>query len=98
MELSSTRWFTRRRLLLVGAAALVIWLLFFDSHSVWKRVAWHHELSELREENAALRHRIDELETRLDEEPTDEEIEQLAREKYGMRRPDETVYRVQRVE
>lgn len=94
MELPSTRWLSRRRLLLLGAAALVCWLLFFDSHSVWKRTAWHYEASELREENDALRARIGELEARLEEAPTDEEIERIAREKYGMRKPGETVYRV----
>ena len=79
---------------LLALAGLVLWLLFFDSHSVVKRVGWHQELAALEAENAALEARIEQLEAQLEEVAADDVVEQIAREQYGMRRPGETVYRV----
>ena len=77
--------------LLLGA----LWFAFFDSYSLVKRVRWHHEYARLTQENEALRHEVDILETRLAKPLPDEVIEKIAREQYGMRRPGETVYRVE---
>lgn len=89
----------RRRLqgpfILVVAVLAGIWFTFFDSHSLVKRIQWHQELARLTEENEALREEIDTLEERLAEPLSDEIIEKIAREEYGMRRPGETVYRVE---
>lgn len=85
-----------RRGLLIGAAVLVfVWIAFFDSHSLLRRIQWHHEYTQLSEENAALQERINDLEQRLDQPLPDEAIEKIAREQYGMKRPDETVYRLE---
>ena len=85
-----------RRWLLYGAAcALLIWLGFFDSHSLYKRVRWHHELHQLQEENADLEGRIRSLRTKVEEAESDEVVEKIAREQYGMRRPGERVYRLE---
>ena len=84
----------RRPLVLAVLGALALWLAFFDSHSLARRVSWHHEHARLAAENAALRAEIEQLEARLDAGISDEVIEQIAREQYGMRRPGETVYRV----
>ncbi len=85
-----------RYLLLAGIVLLLLWLLFFDSHSIIKRWRWHRELTALREENAQLEQRIQELEEMLKTPLSDEEVERIAREQYGMHRPDETVYRVKK--
>lgn len=85
----------RRALLLAALGALVIWLAFFDSHSFYKRVRWHTERAALQEENEALRDRIQSLRGRLEDGLSDDVVEQIAREQYGMRRPGETVYRVE---
>ena len=45
--------------------------------------------------DASLRERIEVLESQLSDGPSDEDVERIAREKYGMRKPGETVYRVQ---
>lgn len=74
---------------------LLVWILFFDSHSILNRVQWHQEYQELSSENEELREEIDELETRLEEPLSDDVIEQLAREDYGMSRPGETIYRIE---
>ena len=85
-----------RPLLVVTIILAALWLTFFDSHSLVKRVRWHQETARLTEENEALRQHIEDLETRLAEPLSDEVIEQIAREQYGMRRPGETVYRVEK--
>lgn len=72
-----------------------LWITFFDSHSLVKRVRWNQEVARLTEENKALRQEIEVLEERLAEPLSDDVIEKIAREEYGMRRPGETVYRVE---
>ena len=85
-----------RRILLVAALTLGgLWFTFFDSYSVVKRTRWHQEQAQLTLENERLLREIQELEIRLGQAPTDEMIEKIAREQYGMRRADETVYRVE---
>lgn len=86
---------TRKRLLIAGLVLLGLWLLFFDSHSLVKRYTWHQELDRLRQENKVLKQRINELDKTLEEGLSAEDIERIAREEYGMRRPGETVYRLE---
>ncbi|HMB93321.1 MAG TPA: septum formation initiator family protein [Rhodothermales bacterium] len=87
----------RLRRPLIGLAMLVaaLWFAFFDSHSLAKRIAWHHESQQLLEENTRLQQEINVLEARLAQPLSDEVIEKIAREQYGMRRPGETVYRIE---
>lgn len=79
-------------LLVFGA----LWFTFFDSYSLVKRVRWHTEHARLSQENEILRREVENLEERLKKPLPDEVIEKIAREQYGMRRPGETVYRVER--
>ncbi len=81
-------------LLCLGAASVVVWVLFFDSHSIASRVQLMAERSDLMAANASLQERIDALEVKLSRPPTDAEIERIAREDYAMSRPHETVYPV----
>ena len=73
----------------------LLWFVWFDSYSLVKRSRWEREFMELNEENSQLRLEIAGLESLLTAPPTDETIERIAREQYGMRKPDETVYRVE---
>ena len=82
-------------LLIATLAGVALWLTFFDSHSILQRVRWHHEYVQLSEENEALQGEVEALEEALSQPVTDEVIERIAREEYGMRRPGETVYRVE---
>ncbi len=84
------RWVLPVILVLVG-----MWLVFLDSHSLYRRLQWHREVGKLVNENAALQTRIDEMERKLSDVASDEVVEQIAREQYGMRKPGETVYRVE---
>jgi cell division protein FtsB len=83
-----------RLLLLALILGLGLWITLLDSHSLVNRVQWHMEYAELTKENDALRRDIDALDAKLATPVTDEVIEQIAREEYGMRRPGETVYRI----
>lgn len=85
----------RNRLLASAALLLLLWLTFFDSHSMLKRLTWHQEHAELRAENARLSAEIERLEEHVERGLSDEAVEKIAREEYGMRRPGDTVYRVQ---
>ena len=81
--------------IIAGVILLVaVWLCFFDSHSLIKRVRWHKEFVMYRAENDQLVEQIEALTLKLEEGITDEEIEKIAREEFGMRRPGETVYRI----
>ncbi|MEM1270804.1 MAG: septum formation initiator family protein [Bacteroidota bacterium] len=86
----------KRYALYAVASFLLAWILFFDSHSVLKRVQLHREHSRLVEENHALQGSVDELKHDLDALDSEEVTEKVAREEYGMRKPGETVYRVEK--
>jgi len=88
-------WFSRSFFLLTLMFLGAVWFIYFDSYSLIKRHRWQGELQDLQEENERLRTEIMELEQRLEAPPSDEEIERIAREQYGMRREDETVYRME---
>jgi cell division protein FtsB len=81
---------------IVGAAAcaLLVWIGFFDSHSLLRRYRWHQEHDRLTQENERLRQDIQRLREKLDRPVSDSLVERIAREEYGMKRPDETVYRL----
>ena len=74
--------------------ALLIWIAFFDSHSLLRRYQWHQEYDRLSTENEQLRQDIRRLRKKLDRPLSDSLIERIAREEYGMKRPDETIYRL----
>lgn len=79
--------------LLVGG--MLIWVAFFDSHSLWQRYRWHQELEATTQENTDLRAEIERLRSQLDRPLSDSVVERIAREEYGMKRPGETIYRVE---
>ena len=81
-----------RAVFLLGGVVILVWFVFFDSYNLITRIQLHREKSELRSSNEAMESRIAELRQRVDEGLTDEDIERIAREEYGMSREDETVY------
>ncbi len=96
MKLSPPESTKRVRYWIIGGVlcALLVWIAFFDSHSLFQRYQWHQERDQLVHENEELRLEIEELQERLDRPLTDSLVERIAREEYGMKRPDETVYRL----
>lgn len=84
------------RLLLIGLMfAGLLWFTWFDSYSLVRRAKWQRDYEQLVEENIQLRSEIAELQSMLENPPSDEAIEKIAREQYGMRRDGETVYRTE---
>jgi cell division protein FtsB len=86
-----------RRFVLLGAAAILIWILLFDSHSIVRRVVWTFEARAVESQNDELRAEIGRLQVDIQDADEEEVVEKVARESYGMRRPGETVYRVETV-
>ena len=90
-----------RRLLLFGGLLALLaftWIAFFDSHSLLKRYRWHQQYEAVSAENQSLREQIQALDKKLDEPLSDETVERIAREEYGMKRPGETIYRIREQE
>ena len=87
---SSLRWWV----IGAGLLALLVWIGFFDSHSLLRRYRWSQEHDRLTQENRQLRRDIQRLREKLDRPLSDSLVERIAREEYGMKRPDETVYRL----
>ena len=85
----------RRRLLGVALVGLALWVAFFDSHSILRRVGYARELDRLTAENAQLVAENEQLSARIERGLDDATLERVAREEYGMRRPGERVYRVE---
>ena len=81
-------------LIILGMIGLMVWLIFLDSQSLTTRITLENKRSELVTENNRLKAQIDSIETALETIESPEMIEKIAREQYGMRRPGETVYRV----
>lgn len=82
----------RRPVIVLAASILFVWLAFFDSHSFYRRVSWWYDRAELRSENQDLEVKISELEASIDRGLSADDVERIAREQYGMRRPGETIY------
>ncbi|PSQ93335.1 MAG: septation ring formation regulator EzrA [Bacteroidetes bacterium SW_4_67_19] len=76
-----------RWLLLAAAGLALVWVAFF--------VRFHQQHAALTTENDSLRRRIEALQRKLEHPPADSTVERIAREEYGMKRPGETVYRVE---
>lgn len=88
----------RRRLLGVALVGLALWVAFFDSHSILRRVGYARELDRLSVENEQLEAENQTLSEQIERGLDDETLERVAREEYGMRRPGERVYRVETLE
>ncbi|HYE57825.1 MAG TPA: septum formation initiator family protein [Rhodothermales bacterium] len=84
-----------RWLIAAPLALVAVWVLLLDSHSVLRRVQWARELSQLEANNRRLQEEIESLEQQIPHAHEPEVVERIAREQYGMRRPGETVYRVE---
>ncbi len=85
----------RKRVVLAAVTFLLVWLTFFDSHSLIRRIGWHQEYAALQDANEELQTQIEDLESELEKGLSDERVEKIAREEYHMKKPDETVHRVE---
>lgn len=87
-----------KRSFLIGVLAtfILLWIGFLDTYSIWARVRLSRERADLIRRTEQLIKESEELDKKikaLQADPT--LLERIAREEYGMRRPGETVYRIQ---
>lgn len=92
-KLASLWLFVRRRKYLITLAAFAVIVGFLDENSIVRRLGYYREENRLREEIDKYRAEYDESTRRLNELALDSgAIEQVAREKYLMKKPDEDIY------
>jgi cell division protein FtsB len=93
--LNPLRW-KRSFLMALAAFFLFVWFGFIDTYSILTRFRLSRQKSELQARTEALKKQIDEIELKISSLESDPNVvERIAREKYGMRRKGETVYRIQ---
>lgn len=87
---------TRRKTLYAALVAIpLLAILTFGNRGILKRVALEHEVSDLHKQLYRDRAAGDSLRAEIGKMRSDTTlVERLARERYGMVRPGETIYRV----
>ena len=89
----------RSRLLLLLCSFALIWFLFFDTHSLSTKLQLENQKKELIERTQEYNRKTAVLEQKIkDLDNNPELVGKIAREDYGMKKPEETVYKIQRNE
>ena len=85
--------FICRRKYLITSVAFAVIIVFLDEDSQLRRLGYEREISQLKEEIEKYRADYEENTKRLNEISTNPDaIEQIAREKYLMKKPNEDIY------
>ena len=94
MDKLITIWsFICRRKYLITVVAFAVIIGFLDENSLFRRLAYEREISQLKEEIEKYRAYYEENTKRLNELNSNPyAIEQVAREKYLMKKPNEDIY------
>ncbi|MBM4162726.1 MAG: septum formation initiator family protein [Ignavibacteria bacterium] len=88
---------TRRRVVIVIGGAILLSYILFNNRGVIARIRLEHERQVMIEKVAAAEQETKRLQAYLKALEGDKKtIEKVAREKYGMARPGETVYKVKK--
>jgi len=95
-QFNSFRW---KRSWIVGMliSFITVWFLFFDTHSLLTKIKLENQKKELIERTKQYEQQTAELEKMIEDiQKNPEIIERIVREDYGMKKPNETVYRIER--
>ena len=94
MDKLITIWsFICRRKYLITVVAFAVIIGFLDENSLFRRLAYEREISQLKEEIEKYRADYEENTKRLNElNSNPDAIEQVSREKYLMKKPNEDIY------
>ena len=94
MDKLITIWsFICRRKYLITVVAFAVIIGFLDENSLFRRLAYEREISQLKDEIEKYRADYEENTKRLNElNSNPDAIEQVAREKYLMKKPNEDIY------
>lgn len=97
-SLRSLRW-KRSWILWLLTAFIALWFLFFDTYSVMTKLNLERQKKDLIERTENYRQLTAELDSKIESlENNPDLIEKIAREDYGMRKPNETVYIIQKAD
>ncbi len=89
--------FIRRHKYWITVLVFAVIIGFLDENSLVRRIGYEREISQLNEEIDKYKAEYDESTERLNELTTNPEaIEQIAREKYLMKKPNEDIYVIDR--
>lgn len=92
--LNPLRW-SKSFLLLIMGAVLLVWFAFFDTYSLWTRYRLHERKEALEVKIARLKQETEDLKEKIDNlQDNPALLERIAREKYGMKKEGETVYKI----
>ena len=96
--LNPLRW-NKSLLISFLAGCIVVWFLFFDTYSLLTKIQLENQKKELIERTAEYQDRAVELQEKIDNLDNNPDlIEKIARENYGMKKPEETVYKVRKAD
>lgn len=80
---------------LILGGFILIWFLFLDTYSLYTRINLGNKKEELESETQKLRKENEELKKQIRQIRTDSNlVKKIAREKYGMRKPGEKLYKI----
>lgn len=80
---------------LILGGFVLIWFLFLDTYSLYTRINLSNKKAELKSETQKLKKENKELKEQILQIKTDTNlVKKIAREKYGMRKPGEKIYKI----
>lgn len=78
------------------AGFIVVWFSFFDTYSLFTKYQLESQKKELIQKTKDLEVRTNELDEKISNLSDNPDLlEKIAREEYGMRKPGETVYKIE---
>ena len=85
----------RRRIYVVTFLIFLIWMLFLDTHSMKIHMELNEEINELEIEKKELKKLIAEDKSNTNQLMTIDSLERFAREKYGHKKEEETIFYIE---
>ncbi|MDG2146630.1 MAG: septum formation initiator family protein [Flavobacteriaceae bacterium] len=85
----------RKQIYVVTFLIFLIWMLFLDTHSMKIHMELNQEISELEIEKKELKKLITEDKSNINQLMTIDSLERFAREKYGHKREEETIFYIE---
>ncbi len=85
----------RNHIYLVIFLIFLIWMLFLDTHSMKIHMELNQEINELEREKEELKNLIIKDERSINQLKTLDSLERFAREKYGHKREEETIFYIE---
>ena len=85
----------RKQIFLVTFLIFLIWMLFLDTHSMKIHMELNEEINELEIEKKELKDLIIKDKSNINQLKTIDSLERFAREKYGHKREEETIFYIE---